>query len=133
MRDLLSLDVGLVIDLGGVFGQAETDDPGEAMDTVGDVADGIGDSVGSYTLPFIGAGLIGLSQTAKAVEQATTEATEKGWFERLALYVGPSLNLKFVYLTAGVCVGGFGCFAVGGGIRLGSFGIGFLIPIWKWW
>jgi len=27
----------------------------------------------------------------------------------------------------------FGCFAVGGGLRFDLVGIGFLIPIWKWW
>jgi len=133
MRDLFSLDIGVVVDFGGILGQAETDDPENAIETISDVTDGIGDSIDGYTLPFIGVGLVGLSQTAKAVEKTTEEATQKGLLERVALYIGPSLNLKFVYLTTGVCIGGFGCFAIGGGVRFGSFGIGFLIPIWKWW
>jgi len=133
MKQLFSLDVGLVVDLGGVFAQTETRDPGETMDNIGDITDGIGDSVGGYTLPFVGAGLVALSQTAKAVEETTKQAAEKGLLDRLAFYIGPSVNLGFLYFTMGPCIGGFGCLAIGGGFRFGSFGIGVLIPIWKWW
>ena len=134
MSRLFSLDLGLVVDLGGVFGQAETDDPGEAFEGIGDAADGIDIDIDSYALPLIGAGAVAaLSDTAKAVEKTTEEAAEKGIVDRLAFYIGPSINLGPIYFTAGACIGGFGCAAVGGGLRFKSFGIGVLVPIWKWW
>ena len=135
MKNLFSIDIGLVVDLGGLIGQAETSNPESTLDDISDGADTIGNSVDidSITLPIVGTSLIALSQTAKAVEEATKQASEQGMLERLAFYIGPSINLGFIYFTAGACLGGFGCFAVGGGLRFGSFGIGVLIPIQKWW
>lgn len=52
---------------------------------------------------------------------------------QFAFYIGPTVSFGPLYFTCGACIGQFGCFAVGGGIQFGGWGIGILIPIWPWW
>lgn len=130
-KDLISFDVGLVFDLGGFFIAGETDEPGDIADGLGDIGDSV--DVFDSWLPFAATGALLSSFFGSVAEAASNAAEEKGFFSSLALYVGPSINLGPIYLTTGACIGGFGCWAAGGGIRFGSFGIGILIPIGNWW
>ena len=129
----LSLNIGIVVDFGGILGQANTDSSSDLEDQVSDWNLDESD-FDSLVLPITGAtALVGLQKTANAVEQIARDTSERSLLNRLALFIGPAINIGPIYLTAGPCIGGFGCFAVGAGINLGRFGIGFLIPIWKWW
>ena len=57
----------------------------------------------------------------------------QAWYQNFALYIGPIIDIGFIYFTIGACLGGFGCVAGGGGLKFGNFGIGVLFPFWKWW
>lgn len=119
----LELGLGVVVDFGGIIGDAGTD-----HESVGDLADGM------TSVAVIGGGLAGFAtKSAKAVEDAKADSIEAGWWNSVAFYIGPILRIGFLYVTAGACLGGFGCFAVGGGIALGSLRVGVLIPLSKWW
>ncbi len=61
------------------------------------------------------------------------KAEEKSFVHSLAFYVGPLLDMKYIFVTVGACLGGFGCLAGGGGVVFGRFGLGVLFPFWKWW
>lgn len=159
----LGLAIGIVIDLGGVLAQGEvapvsSDNGGDGVDgrdsggfsislpSVSSTLDCVAVAVGGYvdargmvrvpfrhipralkflrSAPFLLPGVV----CASSAEQA-----EKSFLHSLAFYVGPILEWKFVYVTVGACLGGFGCLAGGGGLMFGRFGIGVLVPFWKWW
>lgn len=131
---LFSFDVGLVVDFGGVFGSGESDDPGDIAEMLSNLADdGKSNTLALPVLATISAFLMAFFGSIATALANTTNGEDRGWLSRLALYVGPSINLGPIYLTTGACIGGFGCFAAGGGIRFGNFGIGILIPLHLFW
>ena len=144
------LAIGLVIDLGGIIGQGETapgvgdsssdGGGGSALDSLADSIGGIVDERRMIQVPLrnIPRALRVLRSTPLLIPSlamaATTEAAgDKPFYRHFALYIGPILSLGFLYGTAGICLGGFGCFAGGGGLKFGNFGIGVLFPIHKMW
>ncbi|MDB5260631.1 MAG: hypothetical protein JWN37_862 [Candidatus Nomurabacteria bacterium] len=141
--------LGIVIDLGGILGEGSgiSDDisTGDGGGGGGDVLASIADSVGGILderrmiqVPFrnipkaIRAMRI-LPLLLPELALAAEKAAGKAWYKRVAFYIGPNLDIGFLFVTVGACLGGFGCLAGGGGIRFGSFGIGALFPFWKWW
>ena len=68
--------------------------------------------------------------TVFAFAQATEKAARGVQF---AFYIGPTISFGPFYFTFGACLGQFGCFAVGGGLRIAGVGVGILVPIWPWW
>lgn len=146
------LAIGVVIDLGGILGQGEgsiggdgaSDGGGGGGDIISDAASGIADAVGGIVdrrgliqvpwknipraLKVLSSGVLVAPMMAHAAETA-----ERSFGSRIAIYVGPVLNIGWFHLTVGACFGGFGCAAGGGGINLGPIGLGVLFPFWKWW
>lgn len=144
----IGLAIGIVFDLGGILGQAEGDNGGDGasdgggggggfISHIADTVGGVVDRRGMIRVPwkniplamkFLLSGSLMLPLMAHAAE-----TTERSFGSRIALYVGPVFDIGRLYLTAGACLGGFGCAAGGGGIYLGPIGLGVLFPFWKWW
>ena len=143
----IGLAIGIVIDLGGILGQGEgdngadgTSDGGGGGDFISDAADAIGgivDRRGLIQVPWrnipralkmLSSGVLMAPLMAHAAETA-----ERSFGSRIAFYIGPVLDVGWLYFTVGACLGGFGCAAGGGGIKLGPIGLGVLFPFWKWW
>ncbi len=143
----LELAFGLVIDLGGLFGQGEGDANSETFDGIGDGDWGGGSSSDSdfdffddftskplLQRAFTTCALFLLSSAALFAQKVSETADKaQSWYHHLAFYIGPVISFGPIYFTGGACLGGFGCFAVGGGIKIGNWGIGVLFPIWIWW
>ena len=143
----LGLAIGIVFDLGGILGQGEGDNGaggagngGGGGDIISDVADAVGgivDRRGLIQVPWrnipralkvLSSGVLMAPLMAHAAETA-----ERSFGSRIAFYIGPVLDVGWLYFTVGACLGGFGCAAGGGGIKLGPIGLGVLFPFWKWW
>lgn len=145
----IGLAIGLVIDLGGLLGQGEggiggnntANSGGGGGDLLSDFANAIGGTLDERRIiqvPF--------RNIPKAIKNfrmlpllfpslvlAAEKTESKVWYHNLAIYIGPEIDIGFLYFTVGACLGGFGCLAGGGGLKLGNFGIGVLFPFWKWW
>lgn len=145
----IGLAIGLVIDLGGLLGQGEGasggstetgggDGGGDFLSDVADMVGGVVDERRMIQVPF--------RNIPKAIKNfrmlpffvpslalAAEKTGSKAWYHNFAFYIGPVIDVGFLYFTAGACLGGFGCLAGGGGLKLGNFGIGVLFPFWKWW
>lgn len=146
----IGLAIGLVINIGGLLGQGNStsgDESGDGItnsitDGLSDIADSIGGifderrmlQVPWYNIPkFLMMILLFPAILPTLVYAANPEIHHHSWYQNFAFYIGPVIDIKFIYFTAGICIGGFGCAAGGGGIKLGNFGIGVLFPFWKWW
>lgn len=143
----LGLAIGVVFDLGGILGQGEGGGGGDAVGGGGgggDILSAAADAVGGvldrrgliqvpwYNIPralkVIATGGLTMPLMAHAAQ-----AAERSIGSRLAFYIGPVLDVGWLYFTVGACLGGFGCLAGGGGVKLGPIGLGVLFPFWKWW
>jgi hypothetical protein len=142
---MLGVAIGIVVNLGGLIGQAE----GDGVDGIGEggegflsgIADAVGGSFDERRMLRIP--LKNIIRAMKVIPTlpilfpslafAASGGKVQPWYSHFAFYIGFLLDLKIFYLTLGACLGGFGCLAAGGGIKLGNFGIGLLFPIMKWW
>lgn len=143
----IGLAIGLVIDLGGLLGQGEgagdgnTETGGGGGGFLSDVADAVGGIVDERrmiqvpfrNIPKAIKNFRMLPLLVPSLALAADKAGGKAWYHNFAFYIGPVIDVGFIYFTAGACLGGFGCLAGGGGLKLGNFGIGVLFPFWKWW
>lgn len=145
----IGLAIGLVIDLGGLLGQAEggsdtaSDSSGGGESSfLSDIADAIGGTIderGMIQIPIRNIpkaikALWMLPVLLPSLAHAADHASGgRAWYQNFALYIGPIIDIGFIYFTIGACLGGFGCVAGGGGLKFGNFGIGVLFPFWKWW
>lgn len=145
----LGLAIGIVLDLGGLIGQGEGSGDGETSSGGGggdgilsDIADSVGGIVDERrmiqiplrNIPKAIKALRNLPLLVPSLALAADKATGgKAWYQSVAFYIGPIIDVGFIYFTAGACLGGFGCAAGGGGLKFGNLGIGVLFPFWKWW
>lgn len=144
----IGLAIGVVIDFGSVIGQAEAAGGGETSSGGGggdgilsDIADSVGGIVekGMIQVPLKNIPkaikvLSNLPLFVPSIAMAADKAGgEKAWYQNVAFYIGPIIDVGFIFFTVGACLGGFGCAAGGGGLKFGNFGVGVLFPFWKWW
>jgi hypothetical protein len=144
----IGLAIGLVIDFGGLLGQGEVGGGGDTETGgggVGDILSSVADAVGGIVderrmiqvplrnIPKVIKNFQILPLLVPSLALAADKTAGKAWYQNFAFYIGPVIDVGFLYFTAGACLGGFGCLAGGGGLKLGSFGIGVLFPFWKWW
>lgn len=144
----MKLAIGLVIDLGGLLVQGERGIGGDTANSGGgggdflsDVADAVGGIVDERrmiqvpfrNIPKVIKNFRMLPLLIPTLALAADKVVGKAWYHNFAFYIGPVIDVGFIYFTAGACLGGFGCLAGGGGLKLGNFGIGVLLPFWKWW
>ena len=128
---------------GGSDGGGESPTGSEGSDVLGSLSDAVSDAASAIggivderrvirvPLRNIPRALRMLPLIMPSLALAAEQAGSKGWGDRWAIYVGPIFTFSFFYVTIGGCIGGFNCFAFGGGIMFKSFGLGVLIPIGK--
>ena len=144
----IGLAIGVVINFGGLLGQGDGaggsdagSDGGGGDGILSDIASTIGGIVDERrmiqvpfrNIPRAIKGLRTLPLLIPSLALAADQAGGKAWYNNFALYIGPVIDIGFIYVTVGACLGGFGCLAGGGGLKFGSLGIGVLFPFWKWW
>lgn len=142
------LAMGLVIDLGPALlhaGWSSSGDPdrpkGGDKERIEEVLNAISRNIGGFLKE--GVIRVPLSSTWKAlralplcmplIAAAAGGTSARSPFAKVGFFIGPSIEWRFVYVTIGICVGGFGAFGIGGGIRFRRWGIAGLVPFLRMW